>query len=791
MKLLSDIKGRWLLMLCITLSSLCATFVFSIYDSLLLHSYVYQHSERIARPAFVSSSGRQGYLSVTPAFARSMHGSPSVGEVMLSQQLDEQASVNSVVIQLHVVKLTSNAFEFLAVPPQRGTYFSSGQSREVLYSSAVLSDKAWHQLFDANPAAIGTSLRLGTTQYRIIGVMPPRFTWDEGQVYVAFTSADEQTATAPVYVRVANALPMSILEDELTRLARVFVLQEDHVALSPALRIRLVAIRDLAFPDLQIHLRWVITAGIFLLLIALINVGILLLLSHQRDRHMHAIRVALGESRNDVIRRATIRELIPTTLSAGAGGLLAALLLKAVPRLIDQGVVPVEAYFSMPVWAFALPAASFVFLAIAMVRISMRRFLSLPPSLMLKAGVLTQGTERRHARYGLLLFLQAALLSAMLLTALIQVNAFVHTFRSSFGFTRRNVLVVRMRFPENASRNHAARVELLHSVTSSMRSLSSVSDVGYSSSVPPFGSFEMDFSVQGEVRDGPGKVKVTFIDESFLSTLQIPLAVGRSFTKDEVMKSAPVALVNESFANRVLTGSRVVGSAMVLPGLELGYPGILRPKEIHRTVQITGVVKDFRNDSLNLTVEPEILLPASLLFNTSEWIFIRFRPGAALNDPRITDMLQHTQAAYSAEQYVAFLERAGLLRGRSVALINSVYSFLAVLLAMSGLYSIISFIISLRARDLAIRMSLGSTRARAVQDVVWRELMFVYAGTAVGLCLASFMYTRFGTQLGNSRELIVFALLVFGCIFLSSLAASVQPMARIFALKLSELLRSE
>jgi predicted permease len=227
-----------------------------------------------------------------------------------------------------------------------------------------------------------------------------------------------------------------------------------------------------------------------------------------------------------------------------------------------------------------------------------------------------------------------------------------------------------------------------------------------------------------------GSSKFTWVSPGYFRTMQVPIVAGRDFTLRDTAQSQPVVIVNETFVRQFLGGGNPLGKT-VRTNVEPHYP--------ETQYEIVGMVKDTKYSGLRDEIPPEAYVPAQQYPDKYYFtnVFLRFSgpPSAVISATR--EKLGQLYPAMKVEYHVYQTEiQNGLTRERLMALLSGFFGALAALLAMIGLYGVISYIIAMRRNEIGIRMALGASRQDVIGIVLRQTLGLLALGVGIGLLLA-------------------------------------------------------
>jgi predicted permease len=321
---------------------------------------------------------------------------------------------------------------------------------------------------------------------------------------------------------------------------------------------------------------------------------------------------------------------------------------------------------------------------------------------------------------------QIAFSLVLLVGALLFVRSFWNLMTLDPGFRETGILRAYLNFrrldlpPE---RYETFKHELLEQI----RSIPLVESAATSTHVPLDGGF---FSL--EVRSGAtqSESKFTWVSPGYFRTMQIPFVAGRDFTERDTTKSQPVAIVNETFVRQFMGGGNPLGKT-IRTSAEPHYP--------ENEFEVVGVVKDAKYGGLREEIPPEAFAPAQQYpekyYFTNAFIRFSSPPSAVISAVR--EKLNPLYPEMKIEYHVFQTEiQNGLVQERLMALLSGFFGALAALLAMIGLYGVISYIIAMRRNEIGIRMALGASRQDVIGIVLRQTLALLALGVGIGLLLA-------------------------------------------------------
>ncbi len=698
--------------------------------------------------------------------------------------------------QVRSLWVSGEMFNALGVLPFRGRLFSDEDDRPGCGTpGAVISYGFWQSEFGGQDSAIGRTLMIEDHPVEVIGVTPPVFFGLEVgrkfDVAVPFCSrpsfyAGDAGLSRRDYFWVAvmgrlkpgwpPARASALLEAISPGLIEATLPDRySQQALETYRKFRLAAYpagNGIGSLRRQFNTPlWLLlgTTGLVLLIACANLANLMLARGSAREREM-AVRLALGASRWQLIRQLLSEGAVLAVTGAILGGALAGLFSRSLVELLSTEGDLLRLDLSVDWRVLAFTAA---------IAVSTCAVFSLAPAFQssraepidaLKAG--GRGTTAGRGRYSFqrtLVIAQIAVSLVLLVGALLFVRSFRNIMAVDPGFRQKGIVVTfvdwaKLKLP--ADRHALFARDLLDQV----RAIPQVESAATATHAPFDGSWTMGTSVEGS--EGPSKF--TWVSPGYFQTLQIPFVAGRDFNERDLSSSPRVAVVSETFVRKFLSGENPIGR-LIRTAPEPYYPAA--------TYEIVGVVKDTKYAGLRERVTPpEAFAPAAQFPNQSSWANLIIRSSSPSSGviPALREKLGAVNPALSVESEVLQKQiEDGLVRERMMALLSGFFGALAALLAMIGLYGVISCIIATRRNEIGIRMALGASRGKIVGDIIRQTMEFLALGVGAGVLL-SLAVTRgagsllFGLQANDPLSLAA------ACVFLVVIAliASYVPARR-------------
>jgi predicted permease len=649
------------------------------------------------------------------------------------------------------VRVTGNLFPLLGVHAVRGRLLRESDDASDAPAVAVVSEELWRTRFGADPALVGRSLELDGVPHTVVGVLPADFRLPVGSQLVrgdiwtptGFTPG-QLAERGSNYLRVVGRLaPGATVERAHSELRALFA---GLVAQFPQLRgenVRVLPMQAEGSRAVRTPLLLLFGAVCMVLLIAATNVASLLLARGVHRRREIAVRAALGASRWAVMRPVLAEALLLTMLGVVAGLALAWVGVRTIGALAAERI-PQLAGLTVDgrVLAFALVLALLV--AVACGAVPAWRGASIDPQDALRDGR-GGGTGVAHHRALDLLVVAEVALSLVLLTgAGLVMKGFAKLASAEPGFDPRPILTLGASVSAKQYPDQQGTTRFLEPALDAIRAIPGVEAVGAISLVP-YADWGWNSNVRYEGMPATDPTTLPIVENriatpGFFRVTGQRLIAGRMLREsdDERPTSARVVVVNEALARRDFPGQDAVGKRFY-------------GDDDSTMVTIVGVVSDIKNVGPFREPAPE----RYQTFRQSgvQWAGFYFMVRARRGDPAalaapVRAALHRIDPAVAVTQVLPMTDVMAKSIGqpRFYLTLLGAFAAVALVLAVAGLYGVMSYVVAQRTRELGIRSALGSPTSRIVGLVASRGVRLVLAGVAIGLA-GSAAVTRLMTGL--------------------------------------------
>jgi putative ABC transport system permease protein len=766
------------------------TAIFSVVYGVLLDPYPYKDANRMVHVELRDKNGRGPLLIVNGTQAGEVRKASSVDDVFLQDEKRENLTGEKFPVSVNVGLYSPNMFDYMGVPPLLGREFTpadapGGNPAPV----AVLSYLFWQRQYGASRDVIGKSIELDHTPYTVIGVVPPRFTWGDSDVYIpALPSADPHYYWNS-FVKLKPGTKYPAAQAEMQVLADRFA-KEDPKNYPQDMRAKIVTLNEEVLGRFAGTIVFLFGAVVILLIIGCANVSILLLARGTARQHELAVRTSMGAGPGRLIRQLLTESVLLSVTGAALGVLAAYWGVKALSTMLPYYSFPHEAAIHVNGMVLIFSAATALLTGI-LFGMSPAYQLSRPPlSALIQANsVKLTGSAHSRNTHRLLIAGQVALTLLLLAGAGGAMKAFLAKVHTPLGFDPDHVIALNVALPKGAASNWQEAINQNEMVRQAVAQAPGVAEAGVSTSwFPGFGGFNGKIEIQSKPTLTDSQAVLTLVSPQLLSTLRMPLLRGRIFDDAESRRGAHLALVNQAFVKQYLGDLDPIGQSVRSPMLKIEQPNLFSAQAPDDWLQVIGVVGDAKNDGLEHPVKPAIFLPYSFLLLPEERFIVR-----ASGDPQtiirsVKERLREVNPEFvvGRDHTLAWwLDTDGWGKERFIATLFGLFAALALVLAATGLYSVVSFAVTQRTQELGIRMALGARRGTVVQLVLGSTAAMLGAGVAVGLILSVILNRVVASWAGGSSRdpftlLAAASILVLvagiACVLPAWRAASIDPM---------------
>jgi len=718
--------------------------VFSVIYSAVLNAWPYAGFDRVCQINTINKSGDEGSPGFTGPQIRQMRQVNALEDVVGFNRWDVVMTGNDVPENIYALYFTGNAFQYFGMPALSGRYFlpSDAPDGQDPQPVTVLSYNFWRRHYNSDPNIVGKNIQLAHKDYTILGVLPPRFTWGDGDIYLPLKMSQGPDEIYSALLKLKPGVSIAAAEAQLRPLTQQFD-KEKPDFYPPQFRMVLRKMGDFYVRDLRGTLYLLFGAVALLLAIGCGNVSILLLARGTARQHELAVRSAVGATRFRIVRQLLTEALLLSLIGAGLGIVLAYRTLGFIVARLPEFSFPHEADFrvNLPVLLFSVSLAvlSGVLFGVFPAFESARREIS---------HVIQSGTHRlagsvRGKRMHTGLIAGQIALTLLLLTAAgAAIQGFSRMMQRPLGYEPRHVMSVVIPVHENTLSKWEDRSVYFTQLRERVATVPGVVAAGISSNAtPPNNGWNQPFEILGKGAAEQQEARGNFVSSEYFNILHIPLVEGRLWDQSEISRGATLAIVNQTFVRRYFPGENVLSHSVRIPRLVSLPPYRVTANGSDGWLQIIGVVGDALNDGLDKPIQPAIYLPytISMFMGTQVLVRTRGEPLSLVHDIRreIAAINPDQQIDSDVRDLDGWIRREPEFAvSRLISILFGAFSGLALVLAGVGLYSVVSYSVVQRTGEFGIRMALGAQRSDVLRSVVWSAIASVGIGLAAGMTLS-------------------------------------------------------
>ena len=688
---------------------------------------------------------------------------------------------------LSAARVSANLFTTLGVSPILGRNFTAEEEQSG-HRVVILSHELWVSDFNSSPDVIGEIVRISDEPSVVVGVMPAGFHYAVKEpamfwaTYAASTEGpfpftarrdwDELNVVGRLKRGVTLYQALADLNTVQRSLSQGYSedRQRSAVAVMPLLN---EAVSDVRTPLVFLF----ISVGV-LLLIGCANVAGLLLARANRRRPELALRRALGASRGRVVRQLLVEALLLALAGGTIGILLSLLLLKISPRFIPADLPRLyNASLDFRVLAFAvlLSAATAIVFGLLPAWIMSQQD---PPHSLRECGPQMTSGRGRNRLHQILVVAQTALGFTMLIGSGLLIRSLVNVLHIEPGFETHNrlqfdVALTQARYPD------PTKVAFYNKLLPELAALPGVKRVSAADPLPIFMAWGhlTNFTIANHPSspDNLPSAVGTVAMPGYFETLSIPLVRGRTFTAhDNDANSTRVAIINQEFAKQYFPGEDPLGKFFTPIFEHTNEPSVAR--------QIIGIVGNTRNGDVWTPYVPELFLPyAQNPTHQRPHVVMSVAGDSQSYEDTIRKVVARVDPDTPVFEDGSFADAADIqaATSRLEALLVSSFSAVALLLSALGLYSVLSYVVGERIRELGLRMAFGASRSDILRLVLQRAAILALLGVGLGIATSIFATKLVADLLVNVPLLdrTVF-LAVTSLLFSVSILAALAPALR-------------
>jgi ABC-type antimicrobial peptide transport system permease subunit len=733
-----------------------ATAIFSFVDAVLLRPLPYPQPDRLVQMREVGERGGQMRVA-----------EPNYGDVRdnvrcfdsIAQYTSYVTTVNGAnePARARVAVVSGAFFKVLGVQPQAGRSFLPEETRPGGNAVVVVTHGFWQRLLGAKEDFSGTTLKIDSLNYTIVGVMPPEFDFPNGaEVWIASELFPPHTSRTAhnwnVIGRLGNGVTLAQAKAEVSALGRR--LKQQFGKETDAADFAVIPQHEFLVRDVKSGL-WLIGGAVaLLLLIACANVANLLLAQVTARRQELSVRQALGASRFRLTRQFVTECVLLTLVGAGLGVVLSFWGVDLLTGLVGDGLPRVETVsVNLRVLTFVLGLALLTGLALGLVPALRSGGKNLQADLKGMRETSGAATQRLQGAFAVL---QVALTMILLVGAGLLLRSFYKLLQNDLGFRTESAVVIRLSLPgyasdpeqrkkfmqlytrigkgEKTAESELPRFEadanekrmalFYRQLFERVQALPGVTAAGGITDLPlagdgPDGTFLIENDPAKK-----GYADYRRVSPGYFAALGLPLLRGRLFETSDQPGAEHVAAISQSLARKHWPNEDPIGKRIQFGNMD----GDLR------LLRVVGIVGDVR-EQLDEEAQPTVYANSVQRPQPADFAIVvrgTAQPGALIAALRQTlqTLDREIPATYRTLSQV-FSD--SLDRRRFNLALFGIFAIVALLLAVMGIYSVLAYTVTQQTREIGLRMALGAQAADVLKLIVAKGMSLTGIGIAVGI----------------------------------------------------------
>jgi predicted permease len=739
--------------------------IFSVLNAVLYRPLPYEHAERLVA-IWETEVGHPDLLEPPPIaemvdWKKENHVFEDIG--LTSHTENSTMSGLGGAEPVRVQNSTRSFFDVLAVNPAIGRIFLPEEMQDNT-QTVVLSDSFWKRKLNRDPSVLGKTFSVDGAVSTVVGIMPEGFAPFYGQrvdMWLPIDPANHRYSARiehwlmPV-ARLKPGVTLAQAQNEMDVIARR--LEQAYPATNKGVGKKLVPLHQELFGWAGKELYPLFGAVAFVLLIACVNVANLFQSRTEVRRKEYALRSALGSSRRRLIQQLLAESGLLALLGGGLGVFLTftgiALFRLLAPHFPNRDSLNVD----IPVLLFTLgvSALSAILFGLAPAIQASRSDLDL----VLREGEgRTSATSRGWARHALAVA-EVALATVLLIGAGLMVNTMLRLHQIDPGFDAKNLMTMAIQVPEQGEK-YVVRVPggdmekplplvaaFYRQLLERISALPGVESAGIMNQLPTHGSEIYSFSILGkpaarpEQRPNAGYLEVS---PSIFPTLKVPLRKGRYLDEHDTETAPWTVVINEAFARRYFSNEDPIGQQILLR-----YDPW--PVDEDRPRQIVGIVGDIKHLDLGQPAPPfayvsylqqsAVFPGGSIVLHLDQNLVVRMAPGLIAYNADLAFAVKKAMTEVGSDQPVADVITMDQVLAQSMGSARfymrlfGIFGGIAALLAVVGIYGVMSYFVNQRTREIGVRVAMGALPSDVFSLIGKLGLKITLIGVAIGILLA-------------------------------------------------------
>ncbi len=764
-------------LIALTLGIGANTAIFSIVNAVVLRPLPYEDPDRLVW-AWGNIKDRSNRASVAPQDFLDFRAQNKTFEQFAASftvPLPVNLTGSGEPERLNASAVTGNYFQTFGITPALGRGFSLDNEKPGNEQVAILSNALWQKRFGGNPGIVNQRVTLDGKSFEVIGVMPKDITFPQNAelwVPINFDAAPELKQRRAHFLRPVGRLKpgVTLAQAQADTDAIAAQLAQQFPDTNTSWSLRLESLRDRLVGSSKTTIYILFGAVCFVLLIACTNVANLLLVRATSRQKEIALRTALGASRARIARLLITESLVLALMGGVLGALLAAWGIDLLVKLGGSSIpATANVKIDTTVLAFTLVTSVVTGLLFGLAPALRTMKLNLTDALKDGGRTSSEGVLRNRTR-SLLVIFESAVAVVLLIGAGLLVRSLIALQNTNPGFDANHVLTLRIDLPRTKYNTAEKSAGFFQDLETRLGGLPGVETVGYVTELPLSDQpNDGPYNVEGRppaVADQGFGADYRRVNQNYFQALRIPLLRGRNFTEREVRQGDRVVIVSQQVVDTAFPNEEPLGKRLITE--DGGQP-----------YEIIGVVGDIRHRAMEFQPYSALYLPTLRAPWTNVVIRTHGDPlglvPAVRKEVQAIDPDQPISAIRTMDEWVD--SSTSTPRYRTTLLV--LFAVLAMILAATGIYGVMSYSVARRTHEIGVRMALGARRRDVLAMVVRQGMLLVVVGLAIGLA-GAFALTRVMSSLlfGVSAKDPMTFVLVAGLLSLVALIACYIPARR-------------
>jgi putative ABC transport system permease protein len=757
------------------------TAIFTITSSVLLKALPYQDPQQLVSLDAQSKDGQSHCCSLN-RFDNVHDRSHVFSGVVAAANDNFNLTGHGEPLQVPSARVSPDFFDVLGVKPQVGRFFLPEEGQPAGKPVIVISDALWHSRYGGDRSIVGQTVALDGNPYTVIGVLPanvqfpflaPADVWTPRYFeHSLFTT--QRLRMGVGYLTIICRIRPDISHERAV--AEMTLLHQQYHKENPTapdadagLSMVLTNLQDSVVSDIRGKLFILSAAVLAVLVIACLNVASLLLSRALARKKEIAVRAALGAQRFVLVRQllteSVLLALLGGVLGLGIGWEMTKYLTTTLGNIdLPQGI-PITMDARVLLFAVGISILTGIFFGIF-------------PALQLSKtnvnetlrdeGRGSTGGHRRGRLRGSLVVVQVALSLMLLISTGLLVRSFSRLLSVDPGFDPQNVLTMNVSLPTVKYAEPQKQIAFFDDLLRRVSALPGVRSAAISAALPLVPKRITPMLPEGQAEVPLGErpfIIVEAISPSWFKTMHVPLQAGREFSDADNATAPKVVIVNQALARRYWPNENPIGKHIAVGR--------------QPAAEVVGVVTDVKNRGLAVDSQPQVYMAFPQLAWGNMNLLLR-----TVADPHaMVSAVRAQLAALDSDQPVTNIQTVDELidntqaRRRSLLLIFGGLSAAALVLAMIGIYGVLSYSVAQRRQELGIRLALGAEKSSILRLVVGYGLTLTVLGVAIGLiCSVALSWIMASLLSGvlykvSARDLTTFSVAPLAFLVIAALAS--------------------